>query len=223
MTSEPPKPAKRVRHPEQTRQNILDAATLEFSTMGLKGARTASIAKRAGANAQAIFHHFRSKDALYTAVVVSLFRTNWFLESRERLLAQDPRKAIVEIMDYMMDRAHRDPTFIAILLDANMHSAKHLHGVPEIARYYADVLETIGSVLRRGEAMGLLYPTEPAFFYIMLMGALGSPTNARALFSAALQKDYRRDEEIARWYAAFKELVLRGITRPEAPPPAADA
>ena len=203
---------KRKRQPELTKQRILDSAKAEFSEKGLKGARTAAIARRAGTNSQAIFHYFGSKETLYTAVIISLFEHNWFLDLRDHLLSLDPLDAVGEIMDHMMDRAQREPTFISILLDANMHMAKHLQDIGAIRDYYENVLETIGAVLRKGRALGKFEPIEPEFFYIMLMGALGSPTNARHLFSVTLQRDYRAAEELDRWYRAFKLLVIRGIS-----------
>lgn len=48
---------------------ILSAATEEFSEKGLAGARTASIAERAGVNKQLIFYYFGSKRGLYEAVM----------------------------------------------------------------------------------------------------------------------------------------------------------
>jgi TetR/AcrR family transcriptional regulator len=204
---------KRVRQPEITRQNILDAAKSEFASVGLRGARTAVIAKRAGVNVQAIFHHFGSKDALFAAVVVSLFDANWFLTERNSLMDMDPRRAIETIMDFMMDRARTDSHFIAILLDANLQSAKHLQGVEPIRQYYIEVLATIGSVLKKGRKENLLWNVDAEFFYVMLMGAIGSPLNQRRLMSATLGRDYGQDAELLSWYAAFKEVVMRGICK----------
>ncbi|GAA4574841.1 TetR/AcrR family transcriptional regulator [Planotetraspora kaengkrachanensis] len=52
-----------------TRRRILDAATAEFSALGLSGARTAGIADGAGANQRMIYAYFGNKDGLFDAVL----------------------------------------------------------------------------------------------------------------------------------------------------------
>src|SRR4051794_35240353 len=49
---------------ERTRERILSAAVAEFGARGYSGARTASIAARAGVNAQLISYHFGGKQGL---------------------------------------------------------------------------------------------------------------------------------------------------------------
>ncbi|GAA1313062.1 hypothetical protein Psi02_68830 [Planotetraspora silvatica] len=52
-----------------TRRRILDAATAEFSALGLSGARIARIADGAGANQRMIYAYFGNKDGLFDAVL----------------------------------------------------------------------------------------------------------------------------------------------------------
>src|ERR1700760_1266112 len=57
------------RDPERSRLNLIKAATVEFSARGFEGARVDDIARRAGASKQLVYHYFKSKDDLYTAVL----------------------------------------------------------------------------------------------------------------------------------------------------------
>jgi len=52
-----------------TRRRILDAATAEFAERGIAGARVDRIADAARANKSQLYAHFRSKDALFDAVL----------------------------------------------------------------------------------------------------------------------------------------------------------
>ena len=52
-----------------TRARLLDAAYSEFAARGFAGARVESIATAAGANKQAIYLYFGSKDGLFDAVL----------------------------------------------------------------------------------------------------------------------------------------------------------
>ncbi|AVU29538.1 transcriptional regulator [Serratia marcescens] len=57
---------------EQTRRQLLAAATELFGEYGLQGATTRDIAQRAGQNIAAITYYFSSKEGLYLAVAQSL-------------------------------------------------------------------------------------------------------------------------------------------------------
>ena len=52
-----------------SRAVLLAAATEEFARHGPKGTRIQAIVQRAGINERMIYHHFGSKDGLYTAVL----------------------------------------------------------------------------------------------------------------------------------------------------------
>jgi TetR/AcrR family transcriptional regulator len=57
------------RSPEASRAAILSAATLEFATEGLAGARTDAIARAAGVNKALLYYYFHDKEGLYGAVL----------------------------------------------------------------------------------------------------------------------------------------------------------
>ncbi|RAI25742.1 TetR/AcrR family transcriptional regulator, partial [Rhodoplanes serenus] len=69
IKSDPPKRPTGSRDPVRTRAAILDAATHEFRSKGLTGARVDTIAKRSGVNKRMIYHYFGGKDGLYVAVL----------------------------------------------------------------------------------------------------------------------------------------------------------
>jgi TetR/AcrR family transcriptional regulator len=57
---------------DHTRARILEAATREFSSNGLAGARTEQIAEAAGVNKALIYYYFQGKEALYAAALESV-------------------------------------------------------------------------------------------------------------------------------------------------------
>jgi AcrR family transcriptional regulator len=66
MKSEKSNPNQRDRS-DQTRHRILASAIKEFSTHGLAGARTDTIARSAKVNKALLYYYFKSKEALYIA------------------------------------------------------------------------------------------------------------------------------------------------------------
>src|SRR5437588_6681902 len=82
--------------PEESRAAILQAATHEFATHGVAGARTDAIARQAKVNKALLYYYFKDKETLYGAVLDSAFsglKTAVFhvldsnLPPREKLLA----------------------------------------------------------------------------------------------------------------------------------------
>ena len=55
--------------PDRTRQRLLDAATETLNRVGIQGATTREIARRAGVNEVTLFRHFKSKEQLLRAVL----------------------------------------------------------------------------------------------------------------------------------------------------------
>jgi AcrR family transcriptional regulator len=53
----------------RTRQRLLDAATETLNRVGIQGATTREIARRAGVNEVTLFRHFKSKEQLLRAVL----------------------------------------------------------------------------------------------------------------------------------------------------------
>ena len=54
---------------DRTRQRLLDAATEILNRVGIQGATTREIARRAGVNEVTLFRHFKSKEQLLRAVL----------------------------------------------------------------------------------------------------------------------------------------------------------
>jgi AcrR family transcriptional regulator len=61
------------RDPEGTRRRILEAATQQFSTHGLSGARVDAIATAADTNERMLYYYFQSKEGLYIAVLEAMY------------------------------------------------------------------------------------------------------------------------------------------------------
>ena len=74
-----PSADERGRAAEQTREAILRAALAEFGAKGYAGARTASIAERAGVNQQLISYYFGGKQG-----VLDELRARWRAQEAER-------------------------------------------------------------------------------------------------------------------------------------------
>src|ERR1700733_15248353 len=80
------------RRADQTRQSILRAAIREFSTHGLAGARTVTIAESAKVNKALLYYYFKSKHGLYAAAIDEVSKT----VAERALAALDPKHSAGE-------------------------------------------------------------------------------------------------------------------------------
>src|ERR1700742_923465 len=77
---------------DQTRKAILRAAIREFSTNGLAGARTDTIAESAKVNKALLYYYFKSKHGLYAAAVEEVSS----VVAERALAALDPKHSAGE-------------------------------------------------------------------------------------------------------------------------------
>src|ERR1700742_2604348 len=77
---------------DQTRKAILRAAIREFSTNGLAGARTDTIAESAKVNKALLYYYFKSKHGLYAAAIEEVSS----VVAERALAALDPKHSAGE-------------------------------------------------------------------------------------------------------------------------------
>ncbi len=88
---------------------LLAAAEEEFATYGLKGARVAAIAERAGLPKANLHYYFRTKQELYARVLTDILQ-NW-LDAADQFDESQPARIALEgyirhKMDYSLTRPH---------------------------------------------------------------------------------------------------------------------
>ncbi|MCT4557297.1 MAG: TetR/AcrR family transcriptional regulator [Pelagimonas sp.] len=74
------------------RQNIIDAAIIEFREQGFLGAKTTAIAKRANVSSRTLYKHFESKETLFEAISDIMVERNWSMEP----VSYDPTRDFAE-------------------------------------------------------------------------------------------------------------------------------
>jgi TetR/AcrR family transcriptional regulator len=185
---------KRKRNPEQKRRALLQAALEDFSAEGIAGARTASIARRAGVSKQLIAHYFGGKRGLYDALVDS------WLDDEARFAGSDLDLPSLAAL-YVREGAHHRPVH-RLLLRASMAGEPGPPGMVE-----RDVKD-MKSRQRSGELPADL---DPAFVFLALRAiasmALIFPDDLRRLLGVDPESD-----EATEWHADQLEKLVRLIS-----------
>lgn len=154
---------------EQSRQQILRAATVEFATHGLAGGRISRIVKKAGTNPRMIYEHFGSKSALYVATLESALaelRTEELTLDVEHL---DPVEGLLKLFDFMNGHFERDGHLVSLLRAENGTKARYMKKSRRIREMSSPVLAMTERLLMRGVSDGKLRKDiDPLRLYVMI-------------------------------------------------------
>ena len=132
------------RDAEATRNKILDAAEEEFAQNGLLGARTEAIAARTGVTKTMIFYYFKSKEALYEAVLERTFGDRIKAAQQINVEVNEPKEALMQLIEGFLHNAGSNPNIPAILFyEAMQNKGKYYKqiGVVSVYGVLAEVLE----------------------------------------------------------------------------------
>jgi AcrR family transcriptional regulator len=151
------------------RQEIIDAATRTFAAEGYDGARTRGVAARAGLSEAAIYRHFGSMEELAQEVHrVHFARYAELLEEAVQAGAT-PVDKIRNVVRATLERYREDrAAFTATLI----RMPAFMPSLPEGTVYPIEFVET---VIREGQATGVIRPGQPRLLATMFFGALLRP------------------------------------------------
>jgi AcrR family transcriptional regulator len=140
---------------ENTRANIIDVATREFSDKGFAGARIDEIAEKTNSSKRMIYYYFGGKEGLYQAVLEQSYggiREREEAQNFDAMSAEDAlREMVVHTFDYHM--AH--PDFVRLVMNENILHGAHIEGVEGIKNRNRSVLNAMKRMLDRGVAEGV--------------------------------------------------------------------
>jgi AcrR family transcriptional regulator len=155
----------------RTRERILTAATAEFATKGLGGARVDTIAARARANKRMLYHYYGSKQKLYLAVLERTYEEIRESEQELRLGELKPVEGIKKMVEFSFDYFTTHRHFIRLLDNENLHRARNLKHLSNIRRRNSPLITIIRDLLDRGVAEGVFRPdVDPHQLYISIAG-----------------------------------------------------
>ncbi|MCU1487101.1 MAG: transcriptional regulator [Actinomycetia bacterium] len=163
---------------ENIRQQLLDAALVEFGAKGFDGASTRSIAQRADAHQPQINYHFDSKEALWFAAVEHLFT-----ELGEALggLAfptegDDPDAlavAFAEAVRRFVRFAAAHPQLNQIMVHEATEDSERLRWM--VDRHVRPLYDAIRIGWERLREAGIAAPIDPAMVHYVIVGAASLP------------------------------------------------
>ncbi len=155
---------------DPTRDRIVSAAAEFFSDRSFEGASTRQIAARAGVGQPLVNYHFRSKDALWRAVVDSLFDM-LYETMRERTIGlrgvDEVTSAKLRVREFVTFSA-RNPQLHRIIMQESKVDGPRMDYLAEHVRpIYEDTIDLFTRLAERGAVP----PIDPVHLYYILTGA----------------------------------------------------
>lgn len=209
----------RTRNPERTRRQILEAATAEFTSKGVEGARTDEIARAAGVSKRMLYHYFNSKDGLFQAVLEKIYLDIRTAEENLELVNRDPIEAMVELCVFSFDWFLNHPEFIAILNEENLHDGVHAKASNSVMTLNMPLVNIISKVLTRGEEAGYFRSdVDPVELYISIAGISYFYFSNLHTLSEIFGRDLSSRPEVQKRRQHVVDVILGYLCHPVIPP-----
>lgn len=202
-----------IRDAERTKQALLAAAEVEFSTKGLAGARVDVIAEQAAANKRMLYYYFGSKEDLYLAVLERAYGAMRETERELNLTHLDPLDAIRTLVEFKFDYCQSHQQIIALLAGENMLGAKHLKRSKRLRDMNLSLVDVLKSVLEAGEKRREIRPgIDPLHLYISMSALSYFYFSNSATLSAAFERPLASAAEQKLRRAHCVDVIMSYVT-----------
>jgi AcrR family transcriptional regulator len=205
-----PVEGRRKYDPEETKRNILDIATQEFSAMGLTGARVDAIAERTNTTKRMLYYYFGSKEGLYEAVLEQVYGDIRALEQELQLAEMEPEAALREFVGFTFDYHDKHRDFVRLVTIENIHGAKYIEQSKTFKARNSTVVKTIEDLIGRGVSEGVFRDdVDPIDLHLMISSMCFHRIANRHTWGAA----FGRDPSGPRSRGRQREMVIDAVLR----------
>ncbi|WP_404292598.1 HTH-type transcriptional regulator RutR [Microvirga sp. RSM25] len=191
---------RKTRAGETNTQRILDAALEVFAAYGFQGARIDQIATVAGLSKPNLLYYFRTKEALYTAV---LRRTldMWLEPLQELDSLSDPRVALSAYITRKLDYSRSHPTASRLFAMEMLQGAPHLNVALTGNLHY--LVEVKSRIIESWIREGRIRPVDPKH----LIFAIWATTQHYADFSTQIRSLTGKGIEDEDFYETARNML----------------
>jgi AcrR family transcriptional regulator len=155
---------RRTRSAPDSRERIMAAASAEFAARGFDGARVDRIAERARFNKAMIYYHFRSKQALYRALLKSMLAG---LAARiQPIAASDstPFEKLDAFVRTLVESGLDRPDLPPIIMREIAEGGRHVDA--NTLQPMLDVLAVMTSIVADGTSRGAFTKVNPLLLHL---------------------------------------------------------
>lgn len=191
------------------RTELLEAAKGAFATLGYSGSTTAIIAKRARVTQPLVYHHFKSKKALWNAVVQDLFEKldEALLAAQKRCAGQPQATHLKEMLRAFIRFSGRNPELGRIV---------RLEGTGELfdelyTRWLSRFATMYRGLIEQAVAGKAVRDIDPTLLFYVILGAASEAFALPKLGKKSFGHDQTRPEFVDQYADLVVEVIFRGI------------
>lgn len=199
---------------KRTQEMILDGALAEFSSKGFDGARIDEIALRAGVNKNLLYHHFGSKDGLFTALLERMYETIRQRQDDLQIRSLDPVEALRKLVIFTGSVWVQHPEFLRLLQSENLNGGRHVRASEKISNMYNPLLATINDILDRGVKQGRFRENlDPLDVYISITSLMAHYISNAHTFEAIFNRRLMTAERIKKRLEHAADVMERYVVK----------
>lgn len=197
----------------ETIDRILAAAAKEIEAKGIDAAKISVIAEQAGVTKQLVYHYFKTKDQLYSAILESVaqgMRLSKNLEVYEQL---SPEDGIRYIIDTIFSGFANNPSYVVWALDQALHEGTHISNANDFTPAMKQFIDgTFSKLLKRGEQSGdFRVGLDPNITFWLIFNLVVSCFLNKNTMTKVTNIDFQGEEARELWRSSASEFILHAI------------
>jgi AcrR family transcriptional regulator len=210
MPSSPP-PIQR--NPDRTRRRLLQAAIKLFAKHGFHAVSVDQIVGLARVNKRMVYHYFGSKDSLFEAALVEVYKRIETIEFHAIERGRNPREKLSRLLESYFEFLDAEPEFTRLLQWENLEKGRHLTKENHLLTKNP-FLERFRAIVEDGMATGQFRgDLDIPHLMIHFIGLCFIYHSNRFSLSQSLELDLGAKETKQRGLNQVLALVFEGITK----------
>ncbi|MPT48816.1 MAG: TetR/AcrR family transcriptional regulator [Sphingobium sp.] len=193
---------------EETRLNILEVATEEFSDKGLSGARIDEIAERTNSSKRMIYYYFGSKESLYRAVLERAYTRVRSVDTNINIYDLSPAVALRSIITTTFDYHIQHPEFVRLVMNENILRGAHIGDIPGIKERNRKVIDNLRDVLSKGVSEGVFREgIDPIELHMTISALCFYNVSNRYTFAYGFDRDMSSTKALGRRHNSVIDII----------------
>lgn len=203
-------PSARRHDAEQTRADILEVATEEFSSFGLAGARVDAIAARTRTTKRMIYYYFGSKEALYREVLDNAYQGIRLFEEAMISAQQPALQAMQTMVELTFDYHDEHPSFVRLVAMENLQPGHQIERATTMPTRNSTVIRLLKGILSAGVESGHFRTgIDPIDLHMLISSFCFHRISNRYTFGTL----FGRDPMSPRYRQAQRDMLVDSVMR----------
>jgi AcrR family transcriptional regulator len=208
------KAESRLNDADETKRNILDVATREFSEKGLAGARIDEIAEKTNSSKRMIYYYFGGKDELYRAVLEKAYSGIREREAEADFDGLSADTAMRAHIETTFDYHTTHPEFNRLVLNENIHHAEHLRHVDGIKDRSKLVIAALQTIIDKGVKEGVFRDDiDPVDLHMTISALCFFNLSNRYTFSHIFNRDIGGAQALTKRRIQVVDIVMGWVAK----------